>query len=697
MTPTLDEVRAVIQKFGPILRLHSQEKYLLDEPEAFLAAGLCSLNAGLITAESDYDNFQQQITYKKPVTSGQSLLDAVENAKAQTNAGASSFRYWLNIDDTLKPGNVSRAKAQVSVKKSINDNVLDLQFWFFYGFNGPGKFRIVAGNIFTDYREMDTAGRHYGDWEHVTIRVARTGDGWGLRNVYLSRHAFTIWVNDLSKLQFSGTKPIVYAGRDSHAHYETAGMHFYLRPWSVDFKIGTAAVDLYDLTDDGGISFDTSDPNKYAIFASDFPEHNVTRPAWAQFTARWGQYEKLMYPYDLTVSGQHLYTYTFKEVECGPTGPLQHVPGVGLTDAWSNDNMGAGPDARAWLLGDFNGDGRPEIVQCWGGHSLGMIMYGSDGHGGIKNLGNSPMSDGPDARAWLVGDFNGDGRPEIVQCWGGNSLGMIMYGGDGGSGLKQLWRNDNMKQGPGARQWLVGDFNGDRRPEIVQCWGSGSSLGMIMYGSDGGSGLTTLWAGGMPEGADATAWLVGDFTGVGRPQIVQCWGKDSLGMIMYGVDDSRSLREQWKGNFPDGPKGTWLVGDFNGDGKAEIVQCWGSESTLGMIMYGSDGGSALKQLWRNDNMKEGAGARAWLVGDFNGDGKPEIVQCWGKDKNPLGMIMYGRDGGGGLKMLWQDGMKQGPDAVTWQAADFDGDGVAEIVQGWGSSTLGMILYSRLTE
>ena len=126
-----------------------------------------------------------------------------------------------------------------------------------------------------------------------------------------------------------------------------------------------------------------------------------------------------------------------------------------------------------------------------------MIMYGSDGRGGLKTIWSSDnMGQGPGAVTWLVGDFNGDGKAEIVQGWGnGSSLGMIMYGGDGRGGLKTVWSNADMGQGPGAVTWLVGDFNADGKPEIVQGWNDDFSLGMIMYGSDGRGGTpTSVWS-----------------------------------------------------------------------------------------------------------------------------------------------------------------------------------------------------------
>jgi hypothetical protein len=279
------------------------------------------------------------------------------------------------------------------------------------------------------------------------------------------------------------------------------------------------------------------------------------------------------------------------------------------------------------------------------------------------------MNQGHSAVAWLTGNFSGGPQAQLAQCWGnGSSLGMFLYGSDGVGGLKQLWGSENVGEGHGAVAWLVGDFNGDRKAEIVQCWGAGDGLGMTMYGFDGGSGLKTLWkADKMPdEGHGAVAWLVGDFKGDGKAEIVQCWGAgDGLGMTMYGFDGGSGLKKLWKGDKMPDDEGhgavAWLVGDFKGDGKTEIVQCWGAGDGLGMTMYGFDDGSGLKNI------------------------PPEL---------------RGLFGGPGIKKLWKsDNMEQGHGAVTWQVGNFSGLGSAQqIVQGFGNgSNLGINLYSKATE
>jgi len=697
---TLNEVKQVIAKFGPILRLHPAEKYLLDDPARALATGTCSLDTGLVTGEDDYDTFDVKMLSTTRVKSGAELLAAQSKAQKSPQHTDSKFHYWLRLDDSLKPGNMAGARAQVRVVKGLNNDILDLQFWFFYGYNGPGKFHVYVPGALDKNVEMDTAGRHYGDWEHVTLRVNRMAGEWKLHGVYLSRHTFTIWVSQLSELQFSGTHPIIYSARDSHAQYQTAGRHVYETPWHRNIGVGTAKVELYDLTDDNGPQFDTSQPGHAVIVASDYPKHGIKKPAWLDFDSYWGQFEKLIYSFKYAA----IDIYDFKAVESGPHGPLQHSAS-GLSPEWATDSTGQGPGAVCWLGGKFTGASQ-QIVQGFSNHgALGLILYGGDGGGGLTTLwSKADMGQGAGALCWLSADINGDAKNEIVQGWAnGGSLGFIVYGSDGATGLNTLWSTGDMGQGPGAVCWLKADINGDGKDEIVQGWANGGSLGFIVYGSDGGKGLKTLWGtGDMGQGPGAVSWLVADINGDGKDEIVQGWANgSSLGFIVYGSDGGQGLKVLWStANMGQGPGAVcWLVADINGDGKDEVIQGWAHGSSLGFIVYGSDGAQGLKVLWSTGDMGQGPGAVNWQVCDFNGDGKPEIIQCWA-DGTDLGMIVYGGDGKGGLKILWAtNNVGAGPGAVFWQSGAFVADSKLEqIVQGWAhGSDLGMIVHSQATE
>lgn len=133
-------------------------------------------------------------------------------------------------------------------------------------------------------------------------------------------------------------------------------------------------------------------------------------------------------------------------------------------------------------IGDFDGDGRDEmlITSPWGigileisGNTLNTVMLASNG----TRFGGWLLDT---SRNWLgpVGDFDGDGRDEIVigSPWG---LGILKLSGDNLTSLMLSpngtrfggWKLDSFNN----RIWGAADFDGDGRDEllITSPWGIG--------------------------------------------------------------------------------------------------------------------------------------------------------------------------------------------------------------------------------
>ena len=188
-----------------------------------------------------------------------------------------------------------------------------------------------------------------------------------------------------------------------------------------------------------------------------------------------------------------------------------------------------------------------------------------------------------------VGDFNWDGKPDIL--WRN-------YGTPGWTGTNLIWyMNGTTIAGqdllytvtdPNWRIEGVGDFNGDGKPDIV--WRN--------YGTAGWTGTNLVW---YMNGAAII-------------------GQD----VLYTVTNP-----YWK---------LVGVGDFNGDGKPDIL--WRDYGTSGMNVVWYMNGAAIAGQdvlytvadlnWRIEG-----------VGDYNGDGKPDIL--W---RN------YGSGGWTGTNLVW---------------------------------------------
>jgi hypothetical protein len=200
-----------------------------------------------------------------------------------------SFRTWIEIPEPTSgapqapaPGDAitgDLAEARVRVRaRSWNTVFTEIQFWLYYPFNGPGRFYVDAGALWSQHVQMDECGRHYSDWEHVSVLFQA-----GLPvAVYLSRHDANVWIvrKDFGFPWDRGVHPVIYAGKFSHAHYTTVGTQAYGR------VLHFSAFDVYleDYTGAGDV-IQTHDPATYWFASSAIAgvDPSDPEPDWLQF------------------------------------------------------------------------------------------------------------------------------------------------------------------------------------------------------------------------------------------------------------------------------------------------------------------------------------------------------------------------------------------------------------------------------
>jgi uncharacterized repeat protein (TIGR01451 family) len=230
-------------------------------------------------------------------------------------------------------------------------------------------------------------------------------------------------------------------------------------------------------------------------------------------------------------------------------------------------------------VGDFNGDGDSEIIwqhdsnnlaSLWIMDETDVLTVGQFGSGGQLPVGAPPVfSYGPfgfDIKA--IGDVNGDGRDDgISQQVNGDVDLWLMDGSYSGE--------VHTKIGPfasgGLAGWHVkgsGDFNGDGNADIIFQHDNGQAAMWLM---DANANATFVGAvGPFNPGADWQIKGVGDFNGDGKDDLV--WQHTNGQAAMWLMDGTDTTFVGAVGPF--NPGANWQIkgtGDFNDDGKDDIL------------------------------------------------------------------------------------------------------------------------------
>ncbi len=301
-------------------------------------------------------------------------------------------------------------------------------------------------------------------------------------------------------------------------------------------------------------------------------------------------------------------------------------------------STGAGSTPYSVAIGDLDGDGKLDIAVANGTANTVSVFRNTSTSGVISSASFAARVDfttGSDARSVVIGDLDGDGKPDLTVA---NS---------GGSGTVSIFRNTStsgsitsssfatkveLPTGFSPYSVAIGDLDGDGKADLTVANSGSGTVSVLRNTSTPGAISASSFAAKVDfiTGSSPRSVAIGDLDGDGKQDLAVANSNSNAVSVFRNTGSSGSITSSSFAAKVDFTTGSFpislSIGDLDGDGKADLAVANSNNNNVSILRNTSTSGAISTSSFATKvDFAMGSTLNSVAIGDLDGDGKADLA------------------------------------------------------------------------